>query len=222
MKIHFIVLIVIILAIVIIACRNKNNTASLLTTTSNQHMTLENKLKILESCGLKLSEPFSVNDLLLSWDRSQFEEVGFDLVLVGLGMTEENEPWRYHSVNLWHFDTECIEDHGDYKRIVERMSEMTQGSMVLENVKDFVDLEEGKAWFSFLFQGKVIKIDCKIDNDWVDENIFAKFVELLNVSDSSKIFIYYDLGGQDCIIGCVTKNELKKLNSSGIKFVPLS
>jgi hypothetical protein len=46
---------------------------------------------------------------------------------------------------------ECIEDNGDYKRIVERMVEMAQGSLPLENIQDHVDLEKETAWFSFTF-----------------------------------------------------------------------
>jgi hypothetical protein len=184
-------------------------------------MTLEQKIAVLADCGLKLSEPFTVDDLLTSWDRVDYERSGYNLTLVGLGMTEEQEPWRNHCVNLWHFDTECIEDNGDYRRIAERMTEMAQGSLRLENIQDHVDIEKDEAWLSFFFRGEDIRINCKVEDDWVDASIFIRFVELLGQSDPSKIYIYYDLGGQDCIIGCVTKEELKKLNNKGIKFVPL-
>ncbi len=102
------------------------------------------------------------------------------------------------------------------------MTEITQGSLVLEQIEDYVDVENEIAWLSFTFQGQQIKLECKVDDDWVDTNIFSKFVELLGVADSSKLFIYYDLGGQDCIIGCVAKSELENLNNRGINFVPLT
>ena len=97
-----------------------------------------------------------------------------------------------------------------------------QGSLVLEQIEDYVDVENKAAWLSFNFQGQKIKLDCKVEDDWVDTDIFLKFIELLAKADPSKIYIYYDLGGQDCIIGCVTKTELEKLNGHGIKFVPLT
>jgi hypothetical protein len=185
-------------------------------------MTLERKLEVLASCGLRLAEPFTCDDLLKSWNRVDYEKPGYDLVLVGLGMTEEQEPWRNHCVSLWHFDTECIEDHGDYKKIAERMAAMTQGSLTIENVRDYVDVERKDAWFSFSFRGKDIKIQCEVQDDWVDATIFGRFVEFLAQSDSAKIYVYYDLGGQDCLIGCVTKEQLKILNHQGIRFVPLT
>jgi hypothetical protein len=189
---------------------------------TNRALTMEQKLEVLANCGLRLSDPFNPSDLLTSWGREDYEKPGFDLVLVGLGMTEEQEPWRNHCPNLWHFDTECIEDHGDYKRIVERMVEMAQGSLPLENIHDHVDLEEEEVWFSFTFRGEEIKVECKVEDDWVDTAIFANFVELLEKTSPAKVFIYYDLEGQDCIIGCVMREELNQLNKNGIKFVPLT
>ena len=184
--------------------------------------TFEEKLSILEECGIKLAEPFTVDYLLKSYSRADYEKAGFEKLLVGLGTTEEQEPYRNLCVNLWHFDTECIEDDGDYKKIAERMAEMTKGSLRFENVRDSVDIEKEKASLSFSFNGQDIKINCKVEDDWVDTAVFNQFVNLLKQADPSKVYIYYDLGGQDCIIGCVTKKELKRLNDYGIDFGLLS
>jgi hypothetical protein len=218
MKILVTVTIVVLVSIVAWIVRSRYSTGSI----SIRALTMEQKVEVLENCGLRLSDQFTPGDLLTSWGREEYEKPGFDLVLVGLGMTEEQKPWRNHCANLWHFDTECIEDNGDYKRIVERMVEMAQGSLPLENIQDHVDLEQETAWFSFSFRGKEIKVECEVEDDWVDTNIFAKFVDFLEKTSPDKVFIYYDLGGQDCIIGCVTREELKQLNNQGIKFVPLT
>jgi len=209
------------IAVVVIVRRGSRSTTGS-GAVAHEKMTLEEKLAVLAGCGLKLASPFTTGDLLKSWSREEFDKPGFDIVLVSLGMTEEQEPRRNHCANLWHFDTECIEDDGDYKRIVERMAAMTQGSLPLINIRDRVDVQAKKASFSFSFQGRETTVQCKVQDDWVDAGIFAKFVELLNVADPSKIYIYYDLGGQDCIIGCVSKEDLKRLNAKGIRFVPLT
>ena len=187
-----------------------------------QILTLEQKLEQLAGCGLKLATPFTVDDLLSSWDRSEYEEPGYTMVLVGLGMTEEQEPWRNHCVNLWHFDTECIEHKGSYVAIAQRMAEMTQGALVLENIRDHVDLDnEKEAWFAFTWRGQEIRVDCKVNDDWVDPDIFATFVKLLESEDPTKLYLYYDLEGQDFLIGCVTRDEWRRLTDLGIKFEPL-
>ncbi|MDJ0523447.1 MAG: hypothetical protein QNJ90_15370 [Planctomycetota bacterium] len=184
--------------------------------------TLEERLAFLETCGLKLAAPFKAADLLESWPREEYEDGTWDTVLVGLGMEHESEPGGNHCVSLWHFDTECIEDHGDYARIAARMAEMAEGSLPLKEIRDVVDVEEGKAEFSFTLNGKPHTITCEVDDDWVDPGVFQHFVELLGETDPSKVFIYFDLGGQDCILGCVTKEQLERLQSAGIAFEPLN
>lgn len=174
-------------------------------------MTIEEKLDALARCGLKLKSQFGVPDLVDSWGREALDEPGWNLALVCLGMTEEKPPWTPQCENLWHFDTECIEDDGSYVRIAERMAEMAQGSLPLSDIQDHVDIDEGTAWLRFKCQGKPVQIDCALDDDWVDAGVFGHFVELLARCDPNKLFIYFDLGGQDCILGCVTRDQFAAL-----------
>lgn len=189
---------------------------------SKESLTLERKLEILAECGLSLVPPFAAQDLLESWPREAFEKPGFTMTLVGLGMTEERPPWRNHSLNVWHFDTECIEDNGSYVRIAERMAEMTQGSVAVRNARDQVDLEAGIANLDFEHFGQPVHIDFKVNDDWVDPAVLSYFVKMLALSDASKIFLYHDTQGQDCVIACVTRDQFATLKKSGVDFEPLS
>lgn len=183
---------------------------------------LESKLEILADYGLELAEPFTVKHLIDAWGKEEYEKVGFRAVIFGLAGTEEEEPWRNHCVNLWHFDAECIEGNNEYKGIAERMIEITQGSLVIEDIKGHVDVDNEIAWLSFVFQGEEIRIDCKFNEDWLDANVFSKFIELLEITDPTKVYINYDTGGQDCIIGCVTRDQFEMLNFLGIHFTLLN
>ena len=176
--------------------------------------TLEEKLADLAACGIALRPGVSADDLLSSWDRADYEEPGYELLLTGIGMAGEAPPYEYRSDMLWHFDPECIADEGSYVAVARRLSEIAGGSLPLANLRDHVDLEEGEAWLAFECQGREYKIPCKVEDDWVDPAIFRHFVALLEATDPGKIFIYYDLGGQDCIIGCLPKalyDDLKRL-----------
>lgn len=216
------ILVVAIVAVVILLVKATSHRRSNPSSAGDPQTTLEQKLEVLASCGLRLAEPFTCDDLLKSRNRTDYERPSYDLILIGLGMMEEQEPHRSHCVNLWHFDTECIEDPGAYKRIAERMAEMAEGSLSIENIQDHVDVENREAWLSFSFRGKDIKIQCEVGDDWADPTVFSRFVELLAQSDPSKIYVCYDLGGQDCLIGCVTKEQLKRPNGKGIRFAPLT
>lgn len=188
---------------------------------AEESLTLERKLAILAECGLSLAPPFTAQDLLESFPREQFEEPGFTMTLVGLGMTEERPPWRNHCVNAWHFDTECIEDDGSYARIAERMAELTQGALVIENARDRVDLEAGIASLDFECSGERVHVVPKVNDDWVDPGVLSYFVRLLEISDPSKVFLYYDLKGQDCVIACVTRDQFAALRKAGVDFEAL-
>jgi hypothetical protein len=60
-----------------------------------------------------------------------------------------------------------------------------------------------------------------VNDDWVDAGVFGHFVDVLAKPDPPKVFLYYDLGGQDCIIACVTKDKFGDLKRDGIRFQPL-
>jgi hypothetical protein len=173
--------------------------------------TIEDKLAALAECGLRLKEPFGVPDLVTSWGREALDEPGFELALVCLGMTEEAPPWRPHCDNLWHFDTECIHGPGSYVRIAERIAEMAQGSLPLTDIEDHVDIDGREAWLRFKCAGEPVHVPFMVDSDWVDTAVFGWFVDLLARHNPRKVFIYYDLGGQDCIIGCVTSEQHQRL-----------
>jgi hypothetical protein len=190
-----------------------------------EHMpfdTIEEKLQALSECGLALKPQFDVSDLTEGWGREALDKPGFDLALVCLGMSQESPPWTPHCDNLWHFDTECIESDGSYVNIAKRMAEMAQGSLPLSEIQDHVDIDQGIAWLQFECQGELVRIDCAVEDDWVDPELFGYSVEMLAKCDPNKLFIYYDLGGQDCIIGCVTLEQYQKLQELLPKVQPLT
>ena len=112
------------------------------------------------------------------------------------------------SNDIWHLDTECIEDHGDYKVIIERLMNMT--GLDIRNINDFVDIENEEAWVSFQYNEKQINWDLKIDNDWLDSDIFDKFNQLIRNDTNKKIVL--SVLGQDCLIAYLTDDRIKEVN----------
>src|SRR5262249_7123919 len=108
-----------------------------------------------------------------------------------------------------------------YVRIANRMAQMAQGSFPLSGVQDHVDIEAAEAWLRFSCHGQQVQIECDVDDDWVDHKVFGHFVDLLAKHDPAKAYLYCDLGGQDCIIGCLTREQFAKLKSLIPKVQPL-
>ena len=111
-------------------------------------VSFEKQLSTLANCGIKLAPGVAPEALLESFDREAFEAEPYRLLLVCMGGEAESESQAgetgYPCDNIWHFDTECIEDHGAYAAIARRMKDLAQGELPLEEINDYVDVEAGE------------------------------------------------------------------------------
>jgi len=180
---------------------------------------LEEQIKTLASCGIILRDDVTIEHLLAMFSREAYENDPYRFLLTVMGGDLEEELYGFASNNIWHFDTECIEDHGDYTSIAHRMNELAGGELRMDQIEDYVDIEEETAWLSFKLKGRAFKWDAAVDNDWVDPTILSRFAQLLAQQRTDKRFTYLDLGGQDCLIGCCTPRQLASLNkNTGLNF----
>ncbi|HEY6186876.1 MAG TPA: WGR domain-containing protein, partial [Pyrinomonadaceae bacterium] len=179
----------------------------------------EEQLQNLSDCGISLKPGMSKELLFTEYEPEDYVNEPYLLLLTALGGETEEESYGFLSSDIWHFDTECIEDHGDYARIALRMEELAGGDLPLEAVEDYVDVEEGRAWMSFSLDSQNYKWELKVEDDWVDTRVFGEFDALLRGRHLNKRFTYLNLGGQDCLIGCSTPEQLEKLRTmSGLNF----
>ncbi|WP_227478163.1 hypothetical protein [Winogradskyella immobilis] len=179
--------------------------------------TFEQQLEIFRELGFDLNNGTNKSDIE-RWEKQEFLDEPFTLMYMTLGQTIEREPWTPLTNKCWDFDTEAIEDHGSYIEIFENLERITRGELKFENVKDYVDIEEGKAWVSFTFSGKEYKWNLEVDDDWVDTDLFSKVVELTEKVKSKGRYTYFDTGGQNAVIGFETEKSLKEIKSkTGLK-----
>jgi hypothetical protein len=185
---------------------------------------IKEKLDILSQCGIKIAHPFSIKNILESKDYKESDVFELEDILFWLEDGGDYFSKNIRCKNLLYIDSECVDAPEIYEELTKRIAEISQGSLNFKNIKTSVDLNKygywERVWLSFEFENKKIELACKVDNDWLDENIFLKFTELLETANPEKIFAEYDLG-QVNIITCIKKDELKKLNSFGIGFEPL-
>jgi len=180
-------------------------------------ISLEQQLENLGTCGIHLKTEFSVETLLKEFAREKFEERPYAGAVISIaGVAATGAPL---SNNLFHLDTECIEDTGSYARIAERMRDLAQGDLPIENIRDHVDHANGDAWVAFELGGETIEWHARVKDDWIDPEILSNFCALLKAQNASRGYTYFDLKGQDCIIGCATEDELRGLRKmTGMNF----
>jgi hypothetical protein len=180
---------------------------------------LEEQLVTLAECGIQLRPEFGVETLLEFFPREKFETSRYAGVAITLGGESNREPYAPLSGNIWHLDTECIEDQGDYTCIAERMKLLAQGELPIENIRDHMDSENGDAWLEFELNGETLHWGARVKGDWIDPEILSNFCALLAGQNGTRRFTYLDLKGQTCLIGCATEEELRKLRKqTGLKF----
>lgn len=184
-------------------------------------VTFDEQLKSFQQLGFKFNNGITKENLLESFDESEFENDPWNLMYVCLGSTIEKEPYTPITDSCWHFDAECIEDNGSYVDILENLKRISKGQLNIENIQDYVDIENEKAWVSFDFKGRSYKWDLRIDNDWVDGELFDKIQEVNSENKNTKKFTVYVLG-QDAIIGYMNDNEIfefKKTTKIELKYL---
>lgn len=185
-------------------------------------ISLETQLADLRQCGIAAASPAIERALLAGIARSRVERAPYTHLLCVLGDAAEQAsmagPAGYPSDNIWHFDTECIAEHGDYVRIARRLASLSQGALAITDVDDVVDVERGIAWLSLRCGGQHYRWDAIVDDDWVDDKILSQMAALLERSGSARRYTYISLSGQDCLIGCATAGELALFNrTTGLK-----
>lgn len=176
-------------------------------------LSMEERLERLSGCGVDLLPDRTIDELLLSFDRADYESDDVLLMLM-LGNEVEAEPWgRRFSDDLWYLDLESIDGPGAYARMAERVEVLTRGALPLENVRDHVDLENGVAWLEFDLEGVKYHWDAAVEDDWADPEILSKLAALVRSRGLDERLTYSDFGGQDCLIGFANTKQFLCLDS---------
>lgn len=169
----------------------------------------EDQLYKLSELGIFMSADLKKELLLEEISRSEYEEDPYNLLLLTLGgEVEVNDEFINSSDKIWYLDSECIEDHGDYARVIMRLENMTK--LNLNKITDYVDIQDNTAWVSFEYMNELIRWEMKVDDDWLDMEIFKKFNELIKTEQSMKLYI--SILDQGCLVGYFNKEQVIELN----------
>jgi hypothetical protein len=173
-------------------------------------MLLEQQLAALEEFGFTLEPGVTIDDLLYSGDRSDFESQPFDLIFFVLSGEIEREPWdRRFCRRIWNLDYECIEEDGDYLRIVEQLCAVAGRPDALHGVSEHIDLDRATGWLKYVFGGIERVWDVKVDGDWADPKVIANVMG--DLESGGRRFFGLD-NGQAMIICYLDGEQAAKLN----------
>jgi len=191
--------------------------------TNKNQPTFDETFEIFQTLDYRLNHGVEKSDVSYSYaELSEFGLPPLSMTYQILGLTIEREPWTPITNKCWTFDLEAIEDHGAYIDIMENISRITNGDLIFKDLKDYVDIEAGKAWVSFTCNRDTYKWDLKVDNDWADGDLFDRVQDLAKKYNTQRKFTYFNTGGQDFVLGYSTPDELDKIRkATGLNIVIL-
>jgi hypothetical protein len=184
--------------------------------------TVETMLDDLTKIGIALRHGVAVAQLFRDWSREDIEKSGYELLLAAMG-DEQYDPSDFHvleplSDDVWHFDTEAIEDSGSYVRILNNCCRLTTGDLKFDSPTDHVDIENKIAWIDLTTPTGVERVEFKVDNDWVDPKVFDLFQDRLGATGSQRKLAAHDLG-QDVLLVCKPVEQIERINhETGLRF----
>ncbi|MCA9815031.1 MAG: hypothetical protein H6677_21710 [Candidatus Obscuribacterales bacterium] len=184
-----------------------------------ESLPLETQLEHLSELGIKLKQGLSVDDLLKSFERDEYEANPYKLLLCVLGASQEVEPYGDFSDDVYHLDTECIENQGDYVKVAEKIIRLTGGELVVSDLEDDIELSTGKARLSFKIGEHHYDWQATVNDDWLDPAILARFAMLAKEHKLNKPFCCHYFEGQDCLLTCMNESDMARLTKlTGLKF----
>jgi hypothetical protein len=173
-------------------------------------MTLEQQIETLAELGFHLNEGRTIDDLLYSLSREHYENRPFHLILYLYGGVVERAPWdKLICSKVWNFDTECVENTGDYVSIVESLCRISGQSERITEIVDSVDWDSNTAWLEYTVDGQKRHWTIEIDNDWAD---MLTVSHVMNDLETDHHWFYSMDGGQSMLLFYLDKQTATALN----------
>ncbi len=180
-------------------------------------------LSDLSAIGIECRSDVTPDRLFGIISRDRIEKSRFEWLLVAMGEREQDrDPFKVLgplSDDVWHFDAEAINDHGDYRSIVEECCRLSKGHLSFNAIADYVDVANKTAWVELDLGTHTERVDLKVDNDWIDPKIFSVLQQHLARTGSQRRLAGHGLG-QDLLFVCQTPDAIQRLNKvTGLRFV---
>ncbi|BBI35157.1 hypothetical protein [Cohnella abietis] len=183
-------------------------------------VSIEDQLIQLHRTGitLKINTPI---ENILERERREYERNPYIFLLMSMGSEYQavENSLVHPSDDVWYLDRECIEDHGDYSRIVERIAGIVGNELDITNIYDVLNIEKNEAFISLVANGKVYKFIFHVEDDWLDMSIFMHMSKLLKERGSNKRF-YHSIIDQHVLIVFLSKEQWVDLNKLLNIFIP--
>lgn len=174
---------------------------------------LETQIDALKSAGLTLAPGRTIEELLTSWPREDYESDPYNLILFMYGSDVEAEPWgRAFCERGWNFDMECLVQKGDYVSAFENILRITGQPQIATGLSDNFNIAAKTCEIRYSLNGQPKVLNAGIDNDWADPQAVAAFLRDIETAISDGRHFWAADNGQASILFFLTDAEAAKVN----------
>lgn len=174
---------------------------------------LETQIDALKRGGLTLAPGRTIEELLTSWPREDYESDPYNLILFMYGSDVEAEPWgRAFCERGWNFDMECLVQKGDYVSAFENILRITGQPQIATGLSDNFDIAAKTCEIRYSLNGQPKVLKARIDNDWADPQAVAAFLRDIETAISDGRHFWAADNGQASILFFLTDAEAAKVN----------
>jgi len=175
---------------------------------------LETQIEELKQAGLALAQGRTIEELLSSWSREQYESDPYGLLLFMYGSEVEEKPWeRVFCERGWNFDMECLTQSGDYVHVLERVVAITGQPELVTAMSDTFRFEAEACEIRYTINGRQRVLTAKVDNDWADYEAVAAFARDVETTIGDGRHFWGADNGQAVILFFLTDAEAAKVNA---------
>lgn len=175
---------------------------------------LETQIDALKRAGLTLAPGRTIEELLTSWPREDYESDPYNLILFMYGSDVEAEPWgRAFCERGWNFDMECLVQKGDYVSAFENILRITGQPQIATGLSDNFNIAAKTCEIRYSLNGQPKVLRARIDNDWADPQAVAAFLRDTETAINDGRHFWATDNGQASILFFVTDEEAAKVNA---------
>jgi len=189
------------------------------------HLSLRDVLDTLAECGIRPKRGVSVEDIAQTNYGAPLEadDCYYYLDILGrLGFERAVPPHDELSNNVHYTNVKVIYEVDAYTAILRRLVALTRGRFPVRKIWSRIDFEGGVGELRFVLDGDQYSWPIKVNKTYLDGSLVVKFARLFRQYQSELKFTFYNVSGQDCLIGCATNEEIAKLRRlTGVWFATL-
>ncbi|RYG38105.1 MAG: hypothetical protein EON93_02610 [Burkholderiales bacterium] len=177
-------------------------------------VSLEVQISALADAGLAMASGRTIDELLTSWARADYENDPYHLLLFMYGVEVEEAPWgRWFCERGWNFDMECLNAAGDYASAFGEIVRITGQPELVTDMSDDFDIDRESAHIRYTVNGRERVLEARVDNDWADPEAVRAFVQDIEDAVGGGQRFWAADNGQASVLFFLTDAAAARINS---------